>query len=180
VRVTGSTVPAREESLMGACEFEQIGLGRDVSEAFCRAVDDAQYEYGHGGYSGTLAEKHGCVLFSVPKGWKAADYAAAAQMYDRREYLDRRLTAADLSWCRTDEERAQRRARHNKDRALLRKGIASGEDTLRRVASQAYGDKWGSAAALELTAAETKRVKEQRGRKGTRDRAFLFFGMASS
>lgn len=47
---------------MGACDFGQIGKGKNVKEAFSRAVEDARYENGHGGYSGSLAEKHDFVL----------------------------------------------------------------------------------------------------------------------
>jgi len=42
---------------MGAQEFECIGHGNTAQEAFNNAVQDAQYEYGHGGYTGTIAEK---------------------------------------------------------------------------------------------------------------------------
>jgi len=42
--------------------FDTIGTGDTVSEAFGRAQDDAAWEHGHGGYTGTIAEKGGYVL----------------------------------------------------------------------------------------------------------------------
>lgn len=52
---------------MGACEFTQTAYGRTEAEAFDSAVRDAQYESGHGGYSGTVAEKNGSGFISF--GW---------------------------------------------------------------------------------------------------------------
>ena len=43
---------------MGASEFFTPASGKDVKEAFANAVSHARHEYGHGGYTGTIAEKH--------------------------------------------------------------------------------------------------------------------------
>ena len=51
---------------MGATNFSQYGFGRTMGEAFRSAHDAATYENGHGGYSGSLAEKHGAVEFTPP------------------------------------------------------------------------------------------------------------------
>lgn len=42
---------------MGACEFSATAYGKDAKEAFGRAVDQAEYDHGHSGYTGTIAEK---------------------------------------------------------------------------------------------------------------------------
>ena len=42
---------------MGAEQFSARASGRTAQEAFGRAVQEAQYEHGHGGYTGTIAEK---------------------------------------------------------------------------------------------------------------------------
>jgi len=60
---------------MGGNTFYQIGKGRTVEEAFRNAVEQAQYENGHGGYTGTLAEKHSYVVITLPEGIEARDYA---------------------------------------------------------------------------------------------------------
>ncbi len=43
---------------MGASTFTVVASGRTAKEAFLNAVDTARFEKGHGGYSGTIAEKH--------------------------------------------------------------------------------------------------------------------------
>ncbi|MFD5451248.1 hypothetical protein [Streptomyces sp. NPDC127100] len=42
---------------MGAYDFSTYQEGTGVENAFRAAVEDAQYEHGHGGYTGTIAEK---------------------------------------------------------------------------------------------------------------------------
>lgn len=51
---------------MGGSTFETIGEGKDSKEAFQLARESAQYERGHGGYTGTIAEKHSFVVISTP------------------------------------------------------------------------------------------------------------------
>jgi hypothetical protein len=53
---------------MGAQEFSVDRTGKTMGEAFRAAVDAAQWENGHGGYTGTIAEKHDFVRVEVPKG----------------------------------------------------------------------------------------------------------------
>lgn len=52
---------------MGASEFGTKSKGKTVAEAFRTAVEEAQYLHGHGGYTGTVAEKDGFKVFSVPE-----------------------------------------------------------------------------------------------------------------
>lgn len=42
---------------MGADFFETRASGATPQEAFTRAVEKARYDYGHRGYTGTIAEK---------------------------------------------------------------------------------------------------------------------------
>jgi hypothetical protein len=42
---------------MGAEVFQQTASGKTPKEAFQKAVDEALYDYGHAGYTGTIAEK---------------------------------------------------------------------------------------------------------------------------
>ena len=53
---------------MGATSFSTIMRGDTLDEAYRKATEDAYYWNGHGGYTGTIAEKSGCVLFDVPFG----------------------------------------------------------------------------------------------------------------
>lgn len=50
---------------MGACDFTVTAQGDTAQEAFRNAVADAQHEYGHGGYSGTIAEKSEFVIVQL-------------------------------------------------------------------------------------------------------------------
>ncbi|MFE3196874.1 hypothetical protein [Embleya sp. NPDC059237] len=42
---------------MGAQDFYEVAAGTDLDTAFDDAVEQARHAYGHGGYTGTLAEK---------------------------------------------------------------------------------------------------------------------------
>jgi len=53
---------------MGAAVFYQEGRGKSAKEAFQAARDDAAWERGHGGYTGSLAEKSEFVMIAVPSG----------------------------------------------------------------------------------------------------------------
>lgn len=40
---------------MGACNFIDFGIGKTVEEAFMALVEEAQWEYGHDPYNGTIS-----------------------------------------------------------------------------------------------------------------------------
>lgn len=42
---------------MGAAEFRTLGKGTDANDAFYKVREAAAWEHGHGGYTGTIAEK---------------------------------------------------------------------------------------------------------------------------
>lgn len=48
---------------MGACNFDDVGEGRTPQEAFDGLREAALHEYGHNGYTGTIAEKNIFVMF---------------------------------------------------------------------------------------------------------------------
>ena len=60
---------------MGAEQFITTSSGRSPQEAFNRAVEEAAYECGHGGYTGTIAEKESFVLIDVPEGESPQKFA---------------------------------------------------------------------------------------------------------
>lgn len=53
---------------MGAETFQQESTGETAAIAFRGGVAAAQYEAGHGGYTGTLAEKTDFIVIDVPEG----------------------------------------------------------------------------------------------------------------
>ena len=61
---------------MGACDFDCDARGKTAREAFRSAVEQAQYDYGHAGYTGTIAEKDQFVEIPVPEGKTANEFVA--------------------------------------------------------------------------------------------------------
>lgn len=70
---------------MGASTFEDYGYGKTPEQAFNSAVADSQYENGHGGYTGTLAEKHSFVVIPVPDEWKGNEEKYAYHLIDEND-----------------------------------------------------------------------------------------------
>ena len=60
---------------MGATTFITRAKGANAKEAFAAAVEQARYEHGHGGYTGTIAEKDRFVMVFEPLGVSPQDYA---------------------------------------------------------------------------------------------------------
>ena len=60
---------------MGAEVFMVEASGKTAREAFNGACEEAFYMHGHGGYSGTIAEKDSFVEISVPEGKVPEDFA---------------------------------------------------------------------------------------------------------
>ena len=59
---------------MGAVDFQHTATGNTASEAFDSAVQEAQYDHGHSGYTGTIAEKDGFIMKTVPEGEPIKDF----------------------------------------------------------------------------------------------------------
>ena len=60
---------------MGGSTFFQYAESSTATEAFRLAVQDAQYEYGHAGYTGSIAEKDGFRKIELPEGREPREYA---------------------------------------------------------------------------------------------------------
>lgn len=61
---------------MGAESFSQKAQGRTAREAFNSAVEEAQYDHGHSGYSGTIAEKDSYKMCApTPEGMTPEEWA---------------------------------------------------------------------------------------------------------
>jgi hypothetical protein len=66
---------------MGAQTFTAFAEGKTAKEAFSRVVDQAQYDYGHSGYTGTIAEKTSFVIIQDCQTREDA-YAKARELMD--------------------------------------------------------------------------------------------------
>lgn len=66
---------------MGAEWFTQDADGADVGEAFRTARAEAQYQHGHAGYSGTLAEKDSWIMVRPTPVGSLAEAEGLAERY---------------------------------------------------------------------------------------------------
>lgn len=62
---------------MGGQFFTEYGEGTNAEDAFRRAVEKAQYDFGHAGYTGTIAEKKTFVMVEKPNGQGEEEFAWA-------------------------------------------------------------------------------------------------------
>jgi hypothetical protein len=76
---------------MGAEVFENYSQGKNPEEAFKNAVNEAHYWHGHGGYTGTIAEKGDYSVFECPTGVTATqlmDWAYQCSCVDSKKLND--------------------------------------------------------------------------------------------
>lgn len=73
---------------MGATTFMTAQAGTDMPTAFREACTQAAYESGHGGYTGTIAEKHEAVIIDRTLRWLTYAEAEAQKLIDAN---DRRI-----------------------------------------------------------------------------------------
>ena len=70
---------------MGSQEFRQYQSGESVQDAWDKAKEQAYWEYGHRGYTGSLAEKDDyTVIQSIPTEYQEA-VRLADQMIDQSD-----------------------------------------------------------------------------------------------
>lgn len=60
---------------MGGELFTTRSKGKTADVAFRKAVKQAHFDYGHAGYTGTIAEKPSFIEVKVPEGKDPEDYA---------------------------------------------------------------------------------------------------------
>lgn len=152
---------------MGACEFYDIMKSNDdIQTTFRHGVEMAAYEHGHGGYSGTLAEKCDLVVFVPAK--------------------------ASLSTARFSEllDQMGRNRWKNPDRynPHPEPDDAVTPDQLRMLkhAFAVAEDKWGPAAGMELDAEDPRREERWESYpyrvqgEEPPEHVYVFWGEASS
>lgn len=146
---------------MGASEFYGIHVGPDPRSTFSRAVDEAAWENGHGGYSGSLAEKHDYVVLTLP------DLPAGVTPYD--------LVETCLNYGDFTSFQLYRKPR-GEDGKVVEVSIPPTLASQMKRISEAVDDKWGPAGLIDVT--DTPSGQGAVGESG--QRAYLIFGWASS
>jgi len=71
---------------MGAETFMQSAKGKTVKEAFASAREEAQYRFGHDGYTGSIAEKNSFIEITIPDDFDPMGHKAP--MRRATEYAD--------------------------------------------------------------------------------------------
>ena len=141
---------------MGAEQFFTIELGANQHSAFDKAKHEAQWEYGHGGYTGTIAEKPGFKYFGEVDSWH---YLKMPAYFDREVVKKNRASP--------------------KERLPGTKIPAKYRDKV-RVLVDAYDDKWGPAICYQVTGKAALEIKKQHNRKDSHDKVYVFTGWASA
>ncbi len=150
---------------MGAEQFEVEANGKDMKEAFQFAVDTAFYDYGHAGYTGTIAEKSDAYLIPTPAGVLAQD---VKKMIETAQGWNN----VPHTWPnQTPEQKAKQEEYHSASKEAFKQVVKwYGEAEATKIIEKSDG-KWEDAVAIELTDDEHPKDGE---------RWFLFFGWASS
>jgi len=88
---------------MGAVNFYHIEVGKNAKDAFQKAVEQAQYDHGHSGYTGTIAEKSSFVMIPLPDGMKPMELADKLMEEDDPRINDKWGDAGCIAIPNTDE-----------------------------------------------------------------------------
>jgi hypothetical protein len=181
---------------MGAHSFTTVEFGRDIRDAYRRACDRAEYDFGHDPYNGTISTTRGVREFELPTGrldWqKVVDAAFAvsdARGYDKKWIDWDRLVAnraplkpkrsdfaADAEWryreavCDWEEKKRLR--------ADLRALNPAGRRLAIRIGSEI--EKWGPAVGFALRGKQATDMRKRMGMQGRRGSVYVLFGMAAS
>jgi len=83
---------------MGAADFAELVRIPNVKEAFATATDNAAHDHGHGGYSGTIAEKSGYAIIDQTVRTTRAAYAFAQELIDDYERDDAVTAIVQDKW----------------------------------------------------------------------------------
>ena len=73
---------------MGASEFVTVSKGKDAKTAFAAAKQNARYDYGHRGYTGTVAEKQDLVMMGRASSEAEAEKMARTFLYEGDKRID--------------------------------------------------------------------------------------------
>ena len=88
---------------MGAVNFYQVAVGKSAKDAFRNAVEQAQYDYGHSGYTGTIAEKSSFKMIPLPDGMKPMELADKLMDEDDKRINDKWGDAGCIAIPNSDE-----------------------------------------------------------------------------
>jgi hypothetical protein len=82
---------------MGADTFRVTARAKTANEAFDMLYDQAKYDHGHAGYTGTIAEKPGFRIFETPEGMTPKEFIQAIKS-DKFAYDEKVMEYYDDKW----------------------------------------------------------------------------------
>jgi hypothetical protein len=158
---------------MGACDFMVTITGKDAADAYRKACQDAEAEYGHqDGYNGTISTTSGfSMVRTSAKELKAEITAKVARLRVRLQRLGR---GKATKWERADLQREIKGLLATKKN--LKANPWSVMDAL--IAMDRF-QKWEACGCIEVTGKAAREYKARRGMKGTRQKVFVFGGLAA-
>jgi len=140
---------------MGAAQFFTVSMGRNPHHAFDRAVEGARHQHGHGGYTGTIAEKD---------SFKMMGSVGTAHWRKVPGWLERELVSRDG---------------HVGTTRLPGTPIPEKYRVMVRQFADLYNDKWGPAIGYQVTGDAAIQLRVEAGRKGKHEQVYVFCGLAS-
>lgn len=158
---------------MGATNFADDNFGKTVGEAYRKQVDSDCYNFGHSGYTGTLAEKDGYVLIDRPPRVRADRLGDL--IFDAEQWMFWLDTGEKYRHAYIKPKAKCKKAWARLNECYPPRGFKQGVMDARDICVT-YGEKWGPALAVELSPAEKK---ERWNGLPRGSKAFMFFGMAS-
>lgn len=138
---------------MGAQTFYDEAAGSSATEAFANARERALYEYGHRGYTGTIAEKHDFEMI------KDSGTEVITRLREQIEHGEERLYEWEKPYWPQTRERLVKQVQQLEAKS----SPAAIADALVSVSDPRISDKWGPAGCIKLGPSR-----------------YLFFGWASS
>lgn len=186
---------------MGGWWFTDMAHGATWQDAFHNAGEQAAWEHGHGGYTGTIAEKHECVFFDIKarglsfKRFMKLFDAYRAWKYDSSDFgsvegwktsKSKPAGVTDYEMTKTVKggKTVERSYRWYSNKKIKVKPcpVPSNLVSLMERVYDVTDDKWGPCAVVEVDDAETLRqYRVTHGLTGKRNvHVYYFFGWASS
>lgn len=158
---------------MGADTFYTEATGKTAQEAFQNAIDQARWEHGHGGYSGTIAEKGGRGFLLITDSGKDIRLRIKETIKKTKDKLKnlKKAPGTDEEWKRRDLEEELFDLKHALKNFPPKPTPRNIAHALVSMEDRRIDDKWGPAGCIDMTPKLTGKRKPKH---------FLFFGWASS
>ncbi len=119
---------------MGAEAFQTYTNAASFNEAYRECVDDALYWHGHGGYTGTIAEKDGAIEYEIP--WDVLGFDEKTSSWDAINVIEQACMGQLPYGSEKDQQLAA---------ALVE---AMGLEFIKM--AKTYDEKWGPAVGFKL------------------------------